>query len=176
MNEARSGLLVDTNVWLDFFLDRSTRHDLAGRFVVAAHSHGVPLFTPLHSVKDIYFLVGLELKRMEREAGNEISGSFADAVDEVAWSCVESVRKQSIIVGADEKDMLEAMMIRPQHSDFEDNLVVAGAKRSGARAIVSSDKKLLAHQCFPMFSLEQALEYAESVDAHAIGVRPNASH
>lgn len=154
-------LLIDTNVWLDFFIDRSSRHDSAGALIAKANRQGATLLTPVAAVKDIYFLIGLELKRMQREAKAEGTESFANSVDEVAWACISSLRRQSVIVGADATDMIEALAMRPSHSDFEDDLIAAALQRAHADYLVTSDEGLLRHQPVPCISIDEALELLE---------------
>ena len=150
--------LLDTNVWLDYFLDRSALHERAVDFVCAAVAGDAALLTALPSVKDCYFLVQLELKRMERAANGSISESAASAINAVAWSCVSSMRKLSLIVPSAENDMIEALIMRDLHQDFEDNLVAAAALHAKADYLVSSDKQLIAHQPVPCISLEDAIK------------------
>ena len=151
-------LLFDTNVWLDFFLDRSAHHDVAGALVAEANRHDATILTPVTALKDIYFLITLELKRMEREANGSVTESFANAINEVAWACIKSMRRQSVIVGADATDMVEAIVMRPTHPDFEDNLIAAALVRSHADFLVTSDKSLLHHQPVPCLSIDQAID------------------
>ena len=150
-------MLLDTNVWLDFFLDRSNKHDLAGQLVTRAVQNDVTLFTSIQSIKDVHFLIGLELKREQRDATGKLDEAFARAIDEVAWACISSIRKQSIIVPADESDMLEAMLMRDKHTDFEDNLIAAAAMRCNADYLVTSDRQMLGHQVVTTASIEEAL-------------------
>lgn len=150
-------LLLDTNIWLDFFIDRSTHHDSARLLFTEANNSGAVLLTPVTAVKDVYFLIGLELKRMEREVNGEVSEASANAIDEVAWACVKSLRTQSVIVGADASDVVDAVSLRPRHSDFEDDLIAAAYRRSNADFLVTSDKQMLRHQPVPCLSLDEAI-------------------
>ena len=153
--------LIDTNVWIDFFIDRGRNHDLAVAFVLASRERDIPLFTPIGSTKDVYFAVACELKRMQREEAGMVSEEFANAVDEVAWSCLSALRKQSTVVAADASDMIEAMVQRSIHGDYEDNLVIAAAIRASATHIVSSDAQLQRHSPIPCIGIAEALELAK---------------
>ena len=46
-------LLLDTNVWLDYFIDRSAKHDLAGKLVVDATAAEAFLLTSVSSVSPL---------------------------------------------------------------------------------------------------------------------------
>ena len=150
-------LLIDTNVWLDFFIDLSIRHNAAGALVAEASRRNATLLVSVAAVKDVYYLIGLELKRRERESSGGVSESFARAVDEVAWACISSLRRQSVIVGADAGDIVEALAMRPAHADFEDDVVAAALLRSHADYLVTSDERLLRNQPVPCITIEQAI-------------------
>ena len=155
-------LLVDTNVWLDHFLDRSSMHDLARAVVVEASRRDVALCCTVHSVKDCYFLLNAELKHIEQAENGAVSQSAASAIREVAWSGVQALRKLAYVVPADDSDIIEAAIMRANHPDFEDNLVLAAAARAQADYVVTSDAALLAHcpeRCIPP---DRALELIAS--------------
>lgn len=150
-------LLIDTNVWMDYFLDRSASHDLARSVILEATRREVCLLSAIHSAKDCFFLIQLELKRMERSENGCVSDQAASAIREVAWSCMRAMRQLSTVVAADMADMVEAAVMRDLHPDFEDNLIGAAVLRAGADHVVTSDRALLAHQPVSCITLEQAL-------------------
>ena len=155
-SSAKPRFLVDTNVWIDYFIDRSVYHDDAIALVATSQSAGIDLFSTIEATKDVFYLVSYELKRMRRDDGGEVSAGFANAVNEAAWSCLTSLRKRSTVVGADSSDMIEAMTQRANHADYEDNLLVAAAMRARATHIVSSDKQLQTHSPVPCISIKEA--------------------
>ena len=155
-------LLVDTNVWLDFFIERSFKHEIARRLVVEAQMRNIQLFTAVHTVKDCYFLINAELKRMERAERGTVSESSALAMREVAWSCVKNLRRLSYIVPADDSDAIEAIIMRAEHPDFEDNLIAAAALRARADCVVTLDAGMLAHQPVSCITPEEALDLVTS--------------
>lgn len=154
--EKQLRVLLDTNVWLDYFIDRSVMHDLAREVVKRCIRNELTILAAAPSTKDCFFLVAQELKRIERAANGSVSESAAATVNEIAWSCVLSMRKLAYIVPVDDSDVIEAAVLRSVHSDFEDNLVVAAAMRAQADYLVTSDKALLAHAPVTCISLDQA--------------------
>jgi len=54
--------------------------------------------------------------------------------------------------------MIEALVIRANHGDYEDNLVIAAARRSSAAYIVSSDLKPQEHSPVPCIGIDEALK------------------
>ena len=150
--------LIDTNVWLDAFIDRSRNHDTASTFLKNARLSNTPLFTSIETTKDVYYLVTLELKRMQRREVGEVTETFANAVREAAWSCITTMRRNSTIVAADTSDMVEAIALRADHDDYEDNLIIAAAIRANATHIISSDKQLQACSPIACVGPKEALE------------------
>ena len=161
--------LIDANVWIDFFIDRGRRHDDAVNLIVAASTHDVALFTPIVATKDVFFIVASELKRMQLEDAGDVSESFTNAASEAAWSCLSAVRKRSTVVAADASDMVESMVQRANHGDYEDNLVIAAAKRACVTHIVTSDEKLRKHSPVPSIGVEEALRLIEHDERPAAG-------
>ena len=150
-------LLVDTNVWVDAFIDRSVNHEAAALFLKRARLAHVPIFASLEATRDMSFLVSAELKRMQRDEKGTVTQQFANAVNEASWSLLQTMRRTATVVGADSSDMVEALALRAKHADYEDNLVMAAALRCRATHIVSSDKQLQAHSPIPCISIAEAL-------------------
>ena len=59
-----------------------------------------------------------------------------------AWGCIESIRELGTAVGVDTADLWLASKYRSIGSDFEDNVLLAAAKRSNADFIVTWDRVL----------------------------------
>ena len=150
--------LVDSNVWLDAFIDRSVMHEDANGFLKRAYESGTALYTAIETTKDVYYLLSCELKRMQRAECGTVTEPFANAVNEAAWSCLSVMRRISTVVAADAHDMIEATVMRSDHEDYEDNLIIAAAQRAQVSHIVSSDKALQKHSPIPCIGIREALE------------------
>ncbi|MBQ9068149.1 MAG: PIN domain-containing protein [Eggerthellaceae bacterium] len=155
-------LLLDTNAWIDYFIFRSERCTTTTRLVGKSYeSENLQLCTAIASTVDVYYMIQRELKRVARERDGELTESAAHAANETAWACLQSLRKLSYIVPADESDVIEAFIMRNKHPDYEDNLIAAAAKRAGARCIMTSDEGLLKRQPYPCITVEEALALLE---------------
>lgn len=151
--------LLDTNVWLDYFLDRGKLHDITASFIGSAFSaDDVQLCTAILSTRDVYYHIQKELKQATLEEISELTDSSIAAAHELAWACLRSLRNLSFIVPADETDVVEATILRDAHYDYEDNLIVAAAKRVKADCIVTSDEQMLKHQPYKCITLQKAIE------------------
>ena len=148
-------LLIDTNVWLDYFLARTN----ATRPIVellsrAAEAEDIVLFSSSLSVKDVYYILGRTMKADARREGALTPEAIAGA-DETAWACVRLIRQKSIIasVGADE--VFDSFVFKYHHNDFED------ANRIDADYVVTEDKNLIKHTNGVCINVQQALKLVE---------------
>ena len=147
-------LLIDTNVWLDYFLARTN----ATRPIVellsrAAEAEDIVLFSSSLSVKDVYYILGRTMKADARREGALTPEAIAGA-DETAW-------QKSIIasVGADE--VFDSFVFKYHHNDFEDDLMLGVANRIDADYVVTEDKNLIKHTNGVCINVQQALKLVE---------------
>lgn len=145
MTNQRPSLLVDTNVWLDYFLVNRPGHAEATSFMVFAFEHEHPILYPAAIAKDVFYLTANALKRDARHEKGALTPRDASVATEIAWECVNNMREQAGAVGADESDLWKACILRNIHNDLEDNLVVAAAQRANATYLVTNDETLIKH-------------------------------
>ena len=138
-------IVLDTNIIVDYLLGREPgcsdcKDLLLGQ---AACQHAV--YVVSLSLKDAYYLVSMQLKRMERQASGHLDDSMAQAANEVAWACVRSLVDNVLVLPVGRAESLLALTYKPVHGDFEDNLVVASARSANADFVVTNDSSLLRH-------------------------------
>ena len=153
---------VDTNVWLDNYLGGRPGSRASREFIVSALGRGVQLVYPGHVVKDVFYLLQLNLKRKAREKG-DLSEGDASAISVAAWSCVNNMREMATAVGADESDIWQACKYQQLTGDLEDNLVIAAAQRAQVDFLVTNDNKLIRKSPVPAFMPEDATAYLEAL-------------
>lgn len=152
-------LLIDTNVWMDYFSGRSDHMANVVRLVeIADASERIALFASSLSVKDVSYLVSAGIKRECRRKTGSLSEGAIAAADETAWACVRQMRELALIapVGADE--VFDSFVFRPHHNDFEDDLMLGVANRIDADYVVTEDKDLIKHTNGICINVEQALK------------------
>ena len=145
MPSQQTSLLVDTNIWLDYFLANRPAHAAAMSFMLFAHEHGYPLLYPTAIVKDVFYLTANAFKRDMCNENGRLTERDAAAATEIAWGCVGNMREQATAVGSDESDLWTACGLCNLHNDLEDNLVVAAAQRADATYLVTNDELLIKH-------------------------------
>ena len=137
-------ILLDTNVLVDYYLGREPGCSACARIIGLAHDRHALCVTSL-TLKDVYYLVGATLKRLQRAEQGSLTDSDARACNEAAWGCVRHAMEAAIVVNTGRKECLDALVLRSVHEDFEDNLVTASARSAQADFVVTGDERLLAH-------------------------------
>lgn len=135
-------ILVDTNVWIDYFLADRPGHDDATSFINAAWAESTQLLYPIGALQDVFAILIMELKRGARKV-QEVDESCMHALRRIAWGCIDALREVATAVGADESDAWFACKYRKLNWDLEDNMVLAAAKRAEADYLVTSDRGLI---------------------------------
>ena len=91
-------LLIDTNVWMDYFSGRSDRTaNVVHLIEIADASERIALFASSLSVKDVSYLVSAAIKQECRRKTGSLSANAIAAADETAWACVRQMRELAII-------------------------------------------------------------------------------
>ena len=148
-------LLIDTNVWMDYFSGRSDRTaNVVHLIEIADASELIALFASS-------YLVSAALKRECRRKNGSLSDSAIAAADETAWACVRQMRELALIapVGADE--VFDSFVFRHHHNDFEDDLMLGVANRIDVDYVVTEDKNLIKHTNGVCINVDQALRLVE---------------
>lgn len=157
----KPALLLDTNVWIDLELEGANSGEVAALFLAAAR-RDARLGIASHSLKDVFAIVERRIKHAARDDDTatdpEALGRVARSI---AWGVVEHILEQAEVVGADYSDAWLALKGRPLHDFYEDNLVVAAAKRMEADLLVTSDLRLLKHAPVATLSVIDARRWLE---------------
>jgi len=155
-------LMLDTNVVVDYLMGREPGCSDAAKLIAmhAACEHAVCVSAL--SLKDAYFLVAMQLKRMERLASGSLSEEMARAANEVAWSCVRQIVDNTIVLATGRAESLQALVLRSAHGDFEDDLVVATALGNGVDLLVSNDTELVKHAPIACLTSSDAVAFLDA--------------
>lgn len=145
MRALPSSLAIDTCVWVDNYLGTRPGSGEARSLLDAAIRLDIDLLYAITSAKDVYYLVAQVLKREQAREGVPLTPLLVAANKETAWACVENMERNATAVGLDASDVWLAHKFKPVHDDFEDNLVVAAARRAKADYLVTNDERLLRH-------------------------------
>lgn len=136
-------VLVDSCVWIDSYLGDHPRHDESLAFIRETYESGAQLLYGASKLETIFYVLLAEVKRMVRLEKGQVDESDALAARAFAWGCIQNMREFASAVGMDESDIWLASKYRPMDPDFEDNVLLAAAQRSGADYVVTWDSGLL---------------------------------
>lgn len=98
-------LLLDTNVWLDFFDGNSSRSHDASRLLERCIELDITLLFAVESVKNVYYLLRQSLKRRARDAHGTLSDTDVRAASRYAAACVDTMAEVGCAVGTDASDV-----------------------------------------------------------------------
>lgn len=163
MITGENAIVVDKNVWLDFYLHERTFHEEAARFIQVAEKFSANLGTPADAVNLVFYTIEKSMKQLVRESGGTVDAATARGINNYAWSCVDHMTDLSISIPMDDRTAWLARHYRDTTSDYEDGSVLAACELCKARYLVTHDKKLAAQA---NIATKTAAEMADLI-AHA---------
>ena len=149
-------IILDTNVWMAFFIRDREGSATAGKLVDAALDAGYTLLYAVESIRDVFYLSNQAFKREIRAEKGILSDHDARVARAMAWGFVENMREIGTAVGSDDGDVLLATKLEKINGDFEDNLLIAAAHRANADFLVTWDRELLS-QAFGATATPEAM-------------------
>lgn len=150
MTRKHLNLLIDTNVWLDYFLGRKGSKEATKVLRRATENEDAIATTP-SILKDAFYLVCAALKHRVADA-SECSEASAKAINEIGWACISTIQKLSIIIPQGFGEHLGAVVLRDDNKDYEDNLLLATAQNAKIDFIITNDRELLKNKVIPTLS------------------------
>ena len=155
-------VMLDTNVVVDYLMGREPGCSDCAKLMAMHAACELAICIAALTLKDAYYLVSMQLKRMERKASGSLSDEMAQAAGDVAWSCIRQLAENAIIVPTGRAECLHALVIRAVHADFEDDLIVATAQHAGVDCLVSNDQLLVKHAPIACLTSGDAVALLES--------------
>ena len=117
MSENPKRILVDTNVWLDYFIPSRRGRSAAIEFLRDACTAQVDLLYAATSSKDLFYLISSEHKAWYRREHGSLSQDAASAATSLAWDCLDVLSQLATPVPCDLSDIWMASKQRKLHSD-----------------------------------------------------------
>ena len=148
-------LLLDTNIWVDYFLNTGDGVPAIDRLLELGDSNRFTLCFAPTTAKDVFFILPRRLRLMDA------NGSSAQSYLPAAWACLDYILEHATCATLSLGECELARMMRGRFHDFEDNLIVAAANTANADYIVTSDRKMLERMPEACITPERALELLE---------------
>ena len=153
MNTKTLKLLIDTNVWIDYYTGRDTEDSQSSRLVKKLLCSKHDVLASALSTKDLFYLLQAYLKLAYRKQHGEApSSDQALAMNEVSWKCTEHMIAAAKLVSVETAECRRALELREYSNDYEDSVIVACAESCGADYIVTNDKSLHAPETVSVVS------------------------
>lgn len=150
-------VLLDTDILLDYLLGRDPGCAAVTELLSVLYEHSLMPYVTSLSLKDVFYLVSMLLKRMSRESsGGTLTEQSAAAAQEVAWACVRKLLESCLVVPMGSSTCLEACTLRSVHEDFEDDLQLAAAREMSIDIFVTADMRLMRHAPIACMSAQDA--------------------
>ncbi|MBQ6490745.1 MAG: PIN domain-containing protein [Atopobiaceae bacterium] len=134
-----NALLVDTNVWVGYFLAEEPHAEEVHRFFAEAQELGITLIYAPSTIKDVFYAIPRRMRLAAQKDGRDEDVSYLPA----AWACVRKMAEIAVAASQSRAECDKAWMLRSTHGDFEDNLLMATAETCNADYVVTYDKRLL---------------------------------
>lgn len=153
-----SALLLDTSVWISYFIEQDRAHLEVAHLAEQAAVCNTTLAYTASTLKDVFYIVPRRLRAQAISEGFDVSNvTFTP----MAWSCVEVMTEIAVVVGQSLPECSLAWMLRSEHPDLEDNLIFAAAETSGVDHVVTYDRQMLEHFSPACITPAQALRLLE---------------
>ena len=152
-------LMLDTCIWINSQIGTNSGHEAAWKLIVAARRRGMLLGIAPHSLSTVFYVVYRYLRRFDADNDSIAHKDAAAAAKETAWGVVNGIMDYATVVGADGSDARIAALHKSVHDDFEDDLVLAAARRMQADLIVSDDLEFVRHSPLPIMTADDALRW-----------------
>lgn len=164
MSDGKLTLLLDTNVWVDYYLPNRPAHKDAKALISLAENEGLTLTYASVSIKDVFYLLNQELKKYAREDRGVLQEGDAVACQRIAWGCIRNMTQQAVALPVGEPQVWLASRLEEIHGDFEDDLVLAALETSGANFLVTSDVALREKAPKGAYDTVGMLTYLRAID------------
>ena len=159
-------ILVDTNIWLDYFLARGKHHKAVSMFMAKVFEReDIALYVASLSLKDLAYQMSNLMKLDTKKAGKEITPDIAAAARETAWGCVRNVLEKALVAPTGAAEVLGAFTYKRMHDDFEDDLVLAALDAADGHLLMTHDTKLARHIGESCITAEEGLQLLDELDA-----------
>lgn len=150
-------MLVDTNVWIDYYDGERAGNRDATSLIIAACEKGINIVYAPTAIKDLFYIIGAMLKEDARRREGNLKEESTLAIQEIAWGCVENMADIATAVSMGEPQIWLARHFKPRHGDLEDNLVLAAVETSSVDYFVTNDKGLMGKTSCPTFTCTDML-------------------
>lgn len=156
-------LLIDTNVWLDYFDPARPAFKDAFELFDLCYAEDVELYYTAAGLTDVFFIIGMSQKHAIREERGQLTDSEASAINELAWGCIRHMHEAAMPLPQSPAILCEAFNLKAVYRDFEDDVVMATARLANIDFLVTNDRTLLTKATVPALSARDMVAYLRTL-------------
>lgn len=127
-------LIIDTNVWIDYFMRSEVDAGASERLLEAAILSETTLLVCPTTLKDVFYILPRRFRQQDMR-----EGKAGPSYEPVAWACVERILELATPTPLGLFECTMARSLRDKFGDLEDNLVLASGESAQADYIVTRD-------------------------------------
>lgn len=142
MSRQTCTLLLDTNIWLDYYLGNRPQSNAAKSLIAYAEENGLTLTYAATSLKDVFYILQREFKELFRHEGRVMNSTQASSCNKAAWGCIRHMMEIAVAAPVSEPQIWLASHYENLHTDFEDDLILATLETSKANFLITGDETL----------------------------------
>lgn len=142
MSKQTYTLLLDTNIWLDYYLGDRPQSDAAKDLIMYAEEKSLTLAYASTSLKDVFYILQREFKESFRHEGRAMNSAQVLSCCKAAWECICHMMEIAVAAPVGEAQIWLASHYEDLHADFEDDLILATLETSKAHFLVTGDETL----------------------------------
>lgn len=164
MSDKAPVILLDTNIWIDCYAANREGHEAAQALIAFADNENCTIAYAATAIKDVFYLLGQELKKMVRADKDVLSDHDALVCQQLTWGCIRNMAELAVAVPIGEPQVWLASHYENVHGDFEDDLVLAAVETSKADFFVTGDEVLRKKSPVATLSAADMLAYLQARD------------
>jgi predicted nucleic acid-binding protein len=139
--------MLDTNILLDYYLDRGERANQVLQLLSALEQAGYSACVTALTLKDSYYIIERYLK--------SFNDTSAESCKEAARGCIKHAADTFNVLPSGGLEVNTAFQMRA----FIDDLQLACAVKGGASLMISEDKQMQAKSPIKCLSVQEALAF-----------------
>lgn len=136
-------ILLDTNIWLDYYDPYRPKHDDAFALLGKACTQAYQLTYFAGSIKDVYYILSKTQKDLARKSEGILTEGSASAIREYSWGCIQHMQEAACALPLDMRTTWMAERMKNLCPDFEDALILAACELNQVKYFVTNDETLI---------------------------------
>lgn len=162
MSQDSPVMLLDTNIWIDCYLEQRAGCKAARDLIALADDRNITISYASTSTKDVFYIINDSLRQSARAEKKVLSEADAKGCLAMTWGCLNHMAEIAVAAPIGEPQVWLARHYRDLHEDYEDGLVLAAVETSKADYFITGDKRLTGKCAAPTFTATEMLAFLKA--------------